>query len=408
MYEITRREFLHHSIFLLGVLAMISCEDEEKDDEVFRESPGMLTGTKPSKSVIIIGAGLSGLVAGYELIRAGHDVIILEARDRVGGRVHTHRGDFSEGHYAEAGAARIPPHHDMTLGYIDHFDLSLEPVYPSTGYYVMFSNGRRTLISADDFLNGRPWSTSVKHKEYVKIKGGMDTFPNAFAESMTKNIHLSTIVESIVQNSNGAIVSTTGGLEYAADRVLCTVPLPVLNRIQFSPPLSTEKMDASRGGYNYAASNKVFLQFANRSWEKESLNGWGNTDWPEEIWQPTWDREGYKGVLMSYLRYNRAAEVDAMSQDNRYQHILNRWTAIFPGVQENFEMGYSHSWALDEWSGGAWASPTFDQNSALGAYIGDAEGRIHFSGEHASEFHGWMQGALLSGLRAASEIHNSE
>ncbi|MEE3136081.1 MAG: FAD-dependent oxidoreductase, partial [Candidatus Neomarinimicrobiota bacterium] len=36
---------------------------------------------------------------------------------------------------------------------------------------------------------------------------------------------------------------------------------------------------------------------------------------------------------------------------------------------------------------------------------GKAEGRIHFAGEHASEYHGWMQGALVSGLRAAKEMH---
>ena len=50
--------------------------------------------------MIIVGAGISGLVAGYELSRAGHDVTILEARNRVGGRVFTLRTPFSDGHFA--------------------------------------------------------------------------------------------------------------------------------------------------------------------------------------------------------------------------------------------------------------------------------------------------------------------
>jgi monoamine oxidase len=53
------------------------------------------------------------------------------------------------------------------------------------------------------------------------------------------------------------------------------------------------------------------------------------------------------------------------------------------------------------------ASPTSSQDTALANYIGLAEGHIHFAGEHASNDRGWMQGALVSGLRAATEINNS-
>ena len=77
---------------------------------------------QPAKRVIVIGAGMAGLVAGYELARAGHDPLILEAQNRVGGRVYTLR-TFAPGLYAEAGAMRIPRVHDLTLGYIEHFGL---------------------------------------------------------------------------------------------------------------------------------------------------------------------------------------------------------------------------------------------------------------------------------------------
>src|SRR5262245_14839851 len=61
-----------------------------------------------ARRVLVLGAGLSGLVAGYELDRAGHEVVILEGRTRPGGRVHTLREPFSDGLFAEAGAGRIP------------------------------------------------------------------------------------------------------------------------------------------------------------------------------------------------------------------------------------------------------------------------------------------------------------
>ena len=409
MSDLTRREFLRQSMLLAAGMALVSCEDDDQDVETEYDSPGMLLGDQPAKQVVIVGAGMAGLVAGYELTRAGHDVTILEARNRVGGRVFTLRTPFSDGHYADAGAARIPPDHDMTLGYADHFGLTLDPFYPESSYYVNLSGDERTLISASDYLNDPPWEGYyVNRQEFVKIQGGTDILPHAFSDYLAEHIHLGAPVESIEQNSTGVVVRVSAGTEFSADRVLCTVPLPVLNRIQFSPQLSDEKLDASSGEYNYFNITRVFMQFANRFWESEGLNGWGNTDWPEEIWQPTWDRQGPRGVLLSYLNFNRADEIDQLSEAARIEHVLNRWETVFPGVQDHVEDGISHSWALEEWSGGAIAWPTAEQETALGAHIGAAEGRIHFAGEHASDYHGWMQGALVSGLRAATEIHEGD
>src|SRR5438874_457662 len=91
----------------------------------------IITATVGPKKILIIGAGMAGLSAGYELSQAGHDVTILEARTRPGGRVQTLREPFSDGLYAEAGAARIPDNHNLTLRYVKLFDLPLEPMYPA-------------------------------------------------------------------------------------------------------------------------------------------------------------------------------------------------------------------------------------------------------------------------------------
>ncbi|SRR5713101_5098184 len=83
------------------------------------------------------------LVAGYELTEAGHDVTILEAQLRPGGRVQTIREPFSDGLYAEAGAARIPDNHDLTLHYVKHFGLALVPFYPKKLDMVYLIGGKR-------------------------------------------------------------------------------------------------------------------------------------------------------------------------------------------------------------------------------------------------------------------------
>jgi monoamine oxidase len=72
---------------------------------------------KPRKNVLILGAGMAGLAAAYELVALGHTVSVIEASSRVGGRVMTYR--FSDGQYHELGAMRIPANHDYTRHYID-------------------------------------------------------------------------------------------------------------------------------------------------------------------------------------------------------------------------------------------------------------------------------------------------
>jgi monoamine oxidase len=98
------------------------------------------------KRVVILGAGISGLVSAYELKRAGWDVTVLEARDRVAGRVWTIRGGdrivqngrpdqlctFSDGLYLNAGAARLPSQHHTMLGYARTLNVPLEVMVNSS------------------------------------------------------------------------------------------------------------------------------------------------------------------------------------------------------------------------------------------------------------------------------------
>jgi monoamine oxidase len=81
----------------------------------------------PRRKVVIVGAGIAGLVAAHELARAGHEPLILEAQQRVGGRILTLRDCFTPGLYSEAGAMRIPRTHALTLAYAERAGLKLNP-----------------------------------------------------------------------------------------------------------------------------------------------------------------------------------------------------------------------------------------------------------------------------------------
>jgi monoamine oxidase len=115
--------------------------------------------TQRPQKVIVVGAGMAGLTAAYELLRAGHDPMILEGQHRVGGRVYTLREPFSDGLYAEAGAMRIPRRHELTVGYCDHFGLPLVPFTmgnPEAYYYLHGQRCRIREAAADPIRLGFP------------------------------------------------------------------------------------------------------------------------------------------------------------------------------------------------------------------------------------------------------------
>jgi monoamine oxidase len=119
--------------------------------------PGSRHGTK----VVVLGAGMAGLSAAYELAKAGYDCTLLEARDRVGGRNWTvRRGttlemtdgtrqvcEFDDGLYWNAGPARLPSHHQAVLGYCRELGVALE---------VEVNSNRGALLHSPAANDGRP------------------------------------------------------------------------------------------------------------------------------------------------------------------------------------------------------------------------------------------------------------
>ncbi|PLS01818.1 flavin monoamine oxidase family protein [Neobacillus cucumis] len=109
------------------------------------------------KKIIIVGAGMSGLVAASLLKNAGHEITILEATQRVGGRVYTLRAPFTDNLYMDVGAMRIPSNHVLALEYIKKYKLKANPFYNTTPHDLIYANGIKTNLSTyqrnPDILN---------------------------------------------------------------------------------------------------------------------------------------------------------------------------------------------------------------------------------------------------------------
>lgn len=119
-----RRDFLKHSAIATAALSVSPTNVLALNSKHISKHIKL---KNTPKKVIVIGAGLAGLSAAYELQQARHDVTILEAQTRVGGRVSTLRDFFSDGLYAELGATFINDVHDLTIRYSKLFGLELVP-----------------------------------------------------------------------------------------------------------------------------------------------------------------------------------------------------------------------------------------------------------------------------------------
>src|SRR5687767_5364221 len=177
--SINRRTFIKRSALAVAGVSMARV-------------PFVTVGAAPKK-IIIIGAGIAGLSAGYELTQLGHQVTILEARARPGGRIQTLREPFADGLYAEAGAARIPDTHDLVLKYVKLFGLPLEPMYPPQLLALVADGRGMKRVRIDGFTKelGKNFGGDLgtPAARWSKIKGGNDLLPKAFAERLANKIH---------------------------------------------------------------------------------------------------------------------------------------------------------------------------------------------------------------------------
>lgn len=382
-----RRDFLRTGVTAAAGLALTG-------NVLARVSP-------PKQKVIVAGGGLAGLVAAYELDKLGFDVKVLEAQTRVGGRVRTIR-EFSEGLWADAGAARIPSDHDLTLKYVKEFELPLIPFYPTENKFLRYRDGRADPVDWDKFAEATSnvmWLDKPGH--WQKINGGNDLLPTAFARKLGAKIMYQAPIVKIAQATDKVQVSFTEGGRTRTedcDRLVCAIPFTMLARVEVTPAFSSDRQDVIRS-LRYDSASRVMIETKQRFWINNKLNGFAFGD-ETEIWDASFGEPGTHGLLERYMRSGRSTDLIGRSEADRAADSIEKLSTFFPELRSNFVKSYSKCWSEDPWVLGAWAHVGGRRQQAAR----ESEGRIHFAGEHLSDNSSWMQGALQSGLRVVSEI----
>ena len=272
-------------------------------------------------------------------------------------------------------------------------------------------------FAATEFL--REEHIGVWDPGFSEIKGGTSRLPHALLDRLTSKPKMDCEVVRIEQDvTRGRVraVYRSGNREHSeeGDFLVCTVPLPILTRIESDPPFSDEKRRAIHE-LNYDSGTKVALLTRERFWEKNNgiYGGASTTDlMTGAIVYPSDNAGNEEGTLprdpalsdrpgvfiASYAWGQDARRLGAMQASEREDFVIQQVSQIHPELKDREMILGRSSWAWDtyRWCGGAFALYQPSQFSRMHQHVIQPEGRVYFAGEHCSLSHSWMQGALES------------
>uniref|UniRef100_A0A8C6T312 [histone-H3]-N(6),N(6)-dimethyl-L-lysine(4) FAD-dependent demethylase n=1 Tax=Neogobius melanostomus TaxID=47308 RepID=A0A8C6T312_9GOBI len=394
------------------------------------------------KNVIIIGAGASGLAAARQLHNFGTQVMVLEARERIGGRVwdNTSMGvTVGQGAQIVNGCVNNPialmceqmgikmhklgercdlfqeggqatdPSIDKRMDF--HFNAILDVV----------SEWRKDKSQSQD----QPLGEKVQEvKKNFLQESGMQF---SDLEEKVLQFHLSNLefacgsplgqVQSIDYSGDHVKVTSTNGSQWTAQKVLVSVPLTLLqkNFIQFNPPLSERKMKAIHS-LGAGIIEKVALQFPFRFWDGkiQGADYFGHIP-PSPDHRGMFgvfydmDPQGKRAVLMSIISGDAVAAVREMEDKTIIDICMKVLRELFKEqVQQKrlaTEFFVTH-WSRDVWSQMSYSYvKTGGSGEAYDILAEDIQGKVFFAGEATNRhFPQTVTGAYLSGVREASKM----
>jgi monoamine oxidase len=517
----SRRDFLARALAVGGSgFLLANMKAWGMDIASTQDAPPALQGSGKGKTVLILGAGLAGMTAAYELGKLGYTCQLIEARELAGGRCQTARHgkvlqelggerqvcNFDKGQYINFGPWRIPFNHRSTLHYTSAFGVALELFNNDNDAAYVYSPqapgplaGRRLRqfeVKADmrgyvnellaktlqsgrmdqqvtaqdkelliDYLanegflsrkdlsyrgtDGRGWKVKpgagispgagipsdplafgdllqsrlghIYHSVHefeqqatmLQPVGGMDQIARAFEKRVGRMIRYNTEVTQLrnlpdrvevqLKDTRSGALSTLSG-----DFCLCTIPLSVLRHVQTN---FSDKFSTALQGAAYAPVCKIGLQMKRRFWELDD-GIYGGHVWVGDpainlISLPSSGWQGAKGTLLGYYNFGpAAAEVSALSLQERAEHALDSGEKIFPGqYRKSFESAFSVAWHRVKYNLGGWAEWSPEARASAYPLLFEGEGRTLLAGEHMSYLPGWQAGAIESSWQQIERIH---
>jgi monoamine oxidase len=402
--------------------------------------------------VCVVGAGFAGLAAAAALADGGVEPLVLEARERVGGRVHSRR--LGNGAVVELGAEFVERDQQAVVATAGRLGLELHPTGMAYGdreprggigvdratLHAELERLPRLLAerpaaaapggrSAAAVLAGLPLHPGAREaiaarlqvsaalpveelaaavldhagstfstRESVRVGGGNQRIAQRLAERLPGAVHLGVPVEAVAW-SGGSVRVTAGGGVLDADACVLALPASVTGRVRFDPPLPAWKADAlGRVVYGHAA--KLFVPLRRVPPPSAVLSV------PGHFW--TWTARGDQAGAVQPLVSAFAGSAPALAR-LRVTDGPASWLARVRALRPDLDLDEGgvvlSTWDDDPWIQAAYSTRGLAFDPADAELLARPVGPLHFAGEHtAGPWAGLMEGALRSGARAAAEL----
>lgn len=395
--------------------------------------------------VAVAGAGLAGLTAAYELQRAGAEVVVVEARDRVGGRVWSRR--LQNGAVVEMGAEFLLPGNTAIRELAEQLGLGLwdkgmrygsreprggigttveeleaaagelgaaletaPPDMPARRFLVGLDipAGAREALLARVEISSANSARDVAARDLAgiahvdrepapSIAGGNQGLALALAEQLREAVRLRSPVDH-VQHSRQQVRVVAAGTELEADACIVAVPASVLDRIAFDPPLPTHLADALQA-VRYGHAAKLFVPLLSPAPPSAVMSV------PDRYW--TWTATGDRGEVQPVVSAfaGSAAALDRLE----VEHGPERWLGLLAELRPDLDLDTGGA-VLSTWADDTWARAAYSTSPPreLPDTFARPTGPLAFAGEHlGGEFAALMEGAIRSGQAAARALLGS-
>lgn len=420
-----------------------------------------------AQKVIVIGAGLSGLMAAYRLMQNKVEVVLLEAQNRIGGRIFTHTIDEESGLNIELGAEWVGASHEklinlckeLGLKLLNHqFDTHLSingKYYPANewGYekewekkylallksYTGYSEKQLRQLDKSDWwrylkktgisdkdLEIFELANSTDFGESIRMVSAYSAFAE-YAESSPKNE-----MDFKVEGGNGkiteALTSRIGEDKIRKNQQVAAIDqsgktvkvrcndgtmweaekvictLPVHALLQIEfKPALPALQLEALEALQYARIVKTSILFKERFWKLENFDMLTDS-LGHYYFHTTKNQPGVKGVLTSYAIGDKAYLVSKLSNPQKIKEICKGLEPAFGNVEPLAEKIVGYYWGNDRFTQGGYALYGKNQNFELKKEIAKPFKNVLFAGEHLAEWQGFMEGALDTGEQAAKNL----